>query len=264
MSLNANKALLVELFAAINANNFDPLTPHPGFWETRQVVPPMHRIFSHWQTLHIQQIAEANHVFSYGVVQMTHSGTLAGVHPTNKQITLEVFSWDQVDDGLVTEHNSTATWPDLFRQLGVPGFAAWPVRTPRPLTQPGYAFSTPAPTNKVIVLQLPQMLSQGKVSEAGLRNGLGELQAEFEQIHQAFPNLEHALVGQIAEGDLVATRIKMHGTHQGPLFGLAPTGKTITWDQFLFNRIADGAVVEHTGALDWTAALIQMGLFPSP
>lgn len=263
MSLHANKALLAELFAAINANNFDPLAPHPGFWETRQVVPPMHRIFSHWQTLHLQQIAESNQVFTYGLIQMTHSGPFAGIPPTNRLVTLEVFSLDQVDDGLVTEHNSTATWPDLFRQLGVPGFAAWTVRTPRPLNLSGRTSSASTPANKAIVLQLPQMLSQGRVSDAGLRHGLAELRAEFEQIHPAFPNLEYALVCQLAEGDLVATRVKMHGTHQGQLFGFAPTGKTITWDQYLFNRIADGAVVEHAGSLDWTAALLQMGLFPS-
>ena len=96
MSLETNKALLAELFEAINANNFDPLAAHPGFWQTREVVPPMHHIFSNWQTVHLQQIAEADQVFSYGVIQMTHVGALAGVPPTGKRVTLEVFSLDQV------------------------------------------------------------------------------------------------------------------------------------------------------------------------
>lgn len=100
MSLAVNKSLLAELFEAINANNFDPLAGHPGFWETRQIVPPMHHIFNNWQTIHMQQIAEANQVFSYGVIQMTHFGTFAGVPPTGKQVTLEVFSIDQIDNGM--------------------------------------------------------------------------------------------------------------------------------------------------------------------
>jgi hypothetical protein len=42
MTTEANKALIRNVFEPINANNFEFLERHPGFWETRKVAPPMH------------------------------------------------------------------------------------------------------------------------------------------------------------------------------------------------------------------------------
>jgi predicted ester cyclase len=65
---------------------------------------------------------------------------------------------------------------------------------------------------------------------------------------------------QVAEGDLIGTRATLRGTHQDAFFGFAPTGKAIAWDFFSLARVVDGAVVEHNGSADWTAALVELGL----
>src|SRR5688572_11799757 len=46
----------------------------------------------------------------------------------------------------------------------------------------------------------------------------------------AFPGLHHAIEDQVADGDRVATRIVVRGTHQGDLMGIAPTGKDVTFN----------------------------------
>jgi steroid delta-isomerase-like uncharacterized protein len=63
-------------------------------------------------------------------------------------------------------------------------------------------------------------------------------------VHTALPDfnlVEHAL---IAEGDLVAGRWTVYGTHMGQLGPFAPTGKKLEISGLSIYRIADGKVVE--------------------
>ena len=263
MSLESNKALVLRLFEAINSGDFAALEAHPGFWQTREVVPPMHAIFHDWRTTHIQQIAEDDRVFTYLALEFTHVGPFAGQAPTGRRVALQGCSIDRVVDGIVVEHNSTVTWPGVLRQIGVPQFQPWPLHSPRRLSLPAAAHPGLPAANRQTLEQLPLMIVQNRVSAAALRNGVGATRDEFQAIHSAFPNLEVSFVGWLVEGDLVGAWSRLHGTQLGPLWGFKPTGKTITWDQFSLARVADGAVVEYLGALDWTAALIQLGLFPT-
>lgn len=259
----ANKTLLRSLFEAINEGDFAALDQHPGFWQTRQVVPPVRASFSDWRTTHVQQIAEGDTVFTYIALEFTHSGPFAGVAPSGKRVQIEGCSIDQVRDGIVVEHNSTMTWPSVLRQLGVAGFAGWPVPTPRRLARHDRTAGRATEQHKQALAQLPQAIGQQQVSEAALLGGVSALMQEFGAIHAAFPDLQADWVTFIAEGDLVGARATLRGTQQGALFGFAPSGKAVAWDQFSFARIADGAVAEYNGTVDWTSVLIQLGLFPN-
>jgi predicted ester cyclase len=264
MSIETNKALLYRIFDAIAAGDLAALDGHPGFWETRQVMPGAHQRFGNWRNVATQQIAEGDKVFTYGTTHFTHTGVWGQLAPTHKRVTIEVMSLDQVKDGVVAQHNSAATWPDVFHQIGVPSFAQWPARDARLITQSPISGAPDVAANKAAVQRLPYDLTHGKVSSAALQNGLGALRAHFEHIHIAFPDLEASVVDQVAEGELVGTRATLRGTQRGPLFSFAPTGVAITWDQYLLNRVVNGAVVEHVGIIDWGAALAQLGYFPSP
>ena len=263
MTTESNKALLRACFEAVNQANFAILEDHPGFWETRAVVPPMHALFEDWRTTHVQQIAEDNKVFSYSVTEFTHVGPFAGIAATARRVALGGLFLDQAADGRVVEHNGTTAWPDVLRQIGHPTFADWPAHTPRMLAQP--AISEPRTSailaaNKRVVAQLLEDVSRGNTDAISRHDGIGELRDEFTAIRTAFPNLIYELVMQVAEGDLVGTRATLRGTHRGELYSLPPTGKAIAWDFFSFARVANGTVVEHNGSADWTAALFHLGL----
>jgi predicted ester cyclase len=49
----------------------------------------------------------------------------------------------------------------------------------------------------------------------------------------------------IAEGDRVAARVTMRGTHLGEFDGIAPTGKRVEVRAIDIYRITDGKIVEH-------------------
>jgi predicted ester cyclase len=69
------------------------------------------------------------------------------------------------------------------------------------------------------------------------------------QFRIGFPDLrshEDALLG---DGDLVVLRWTITGTHTGPFFGVAPTGRTIQVSGMDMLRVADGKFVEHWGGV---------------
>src|SRR3954452_3536729 len=53
-----------------------------------------------------------------------------------------------------------------------------------------------------------------------------------------FPDVQWTLEEMVAEGNTVATRFTMRGTHRGPFFGVPPTGKPIAVQAMNFYRFA--------------------------
>jgi steroid delta-isomerase-like uncharacterized protein len=80
----------------------------------------------------------------------------------------------------------------------------------------------------------------------------------FSEARKAFPDMRVTVEDLLAEGDRVAARVTMRGTHRGEFQGLAPTGKWIQVRAIDMFRISNGKIVEHWGhADDPTASLRQ-------
>lgn len=63
-------------------------------------------------------------------------------------------------------------------------------------------------------------------------------------IRGGFPDARASIDLVLAEGDLVASRTTAEGTHTREYFGVAPTGKRVTFHQLNIDRIRDGKIVE--------------------
>jgi steroid delta-isomerase-like uncharacterized protein len=77
-----------------------------------------------------------------------------------------------------------------------------------------------------------------------------------------FPDIRWTLEEMIAEGDRVAARFTMRGTHRGTFFGVPPTGKPIVVQAMNFYRLSRGQFVEERGQPDLLALLQQIGAVP--
>ena len=77
-----------------------------------------------------------------------------------------------------------------------------------------------------------------------------------------YPDLRVADEYVIAEGDLVACRTTMTGTHTGDFMGMPATGRAVSVPGVDFMRFRDGKVVEHWGITDQLSLLQQLGLMP--
>jgi len=81
-------------------------------------------------------------------------------------------------------------------------------------------------------------------------------------LRTAFPDLHYETKEVIGEGDWVAVQTILHGTHNGPFFGIAPTGRQVVQEQIHLIRFVDGNGVEHRAVRDDLGLLRQLGVVP--
>lgn len=86
----------------------------------------------------------------------------------------------------------------------------------------------------------------------------------FAMFHAAFPDSSRTIEDQIAEGELVATRVSMSGTHRGEFQGIPPTGRQVTITGIGNHRIVDGRIAEHWPQPDLLGLMRQLGVVPTP
>ena len=90
----------------------------------------------------------------------------------------------------------------------------------------------------------------------GLPPGIEGQRLKVEAFRAAFPDLHVEYEFQVADGDMVAGRVRLTGTHQGEFAGLPASGNRVDIIAHDFLRIADGKIVEHWNAMD-TMVLMQ-------
>ena len=88
--------------------------------------------------------------------------------------------------------------------------------------------------------------------------------ASQKRIKQAFPDYRFEIVDQIAEGDLVLTRVILRGTQKGEFLGRPASNKTIeiTLDNVMSFR--DGLIVNEWDEFDTLSFLAQLGIVERP
>lgn len=83
-------------------------------------------------------------------------------------------------------------------------------------------------------------------------------QAFAATFYAAFPDLRHEVELVAADGDLVAVRFHLHGTHTSGFLGIAPTGRTIAVAATAILRVTATQVVELWVEFDRLGLLGQL------
>jgi steroid delta-isomerase-like uncharacterized protein len=81
-------------------------------------------------------------------------------------------------------------------------------------------------------------------------------------MRSGFSDVRWSLEETIAEGDKMAARFTMRGTHDGTFFGVPATGRKIEVRAMNFYRLAGGKFVEEYGQPDLLGLLQQIGAVP--
>jgi predicted ester cyclase len=98
----------------------------------------------------------------------------------------------------------------------------------------------------------------------GVPPGREALKAIARALRTAFPDLQCTVELQVAEGDLLASKLRYSGTMKGELWGMPPTGKHATWTESHFIRVKGGKATDHWADIDQLSMLRQLGLVPVP
>ena len=104
----------------------------------------------------------------------------------------------------------------------------------------------------------PDAVFHAPTSPEPLRGPEGYLQL-LGMLRAAFPDVQWTLEEMVAEGDKVAARFTMRGTHQGPFFGLPSSGRAFTATSMAFYRLDAGKIVEENGMPDMASIMRQIG-----
>lgn len=80
----------------------------------------------------------------------------------------------------------------------------------------------------------------------------------------AFSNIRVTIHDQIAEGDMVATRLTWQAVHSGDFQGNPPTHREIEVSGISIERIKDGRISERWFMQDELGMMQQLGLIPPP
>jgi predicted ester cyclase len=92
------------------------------------------------------------------------------------------------------------------------------------------------------------------------RDGLQEM---VEGYRNALSGLRVAIDQQFSEGDYVATRFTISGTHDGDLMGTPPTGTTVSFTGITISRCEGGRILEEWEITDTVGLLRQVGAMPA-
>ena len=96
---------------------------------------------------------------------------------------------------------------------------------------------------------------RGLSGRDGFTAGLGMVRA-------AFPDWTSTLEEWMVDGDRVAARWTVRGTHRAPFMGIPATGRSVTMQECGFLTFADGQLVEIRRVADELALLRQLGVVP--
>jgi steroid delta-isomerase-like uncharacterized protein len=108
-------------------------------------------------------------------------------------------------------------------------------------------------------------------AEDGIAHGLSDVSgnplrgpAGFKEFHakfrEAFPDISVTVEDTVAEGDKVAARCSVRGTHRGDSLGFAATNAPMEITGMTIVRIKDGKIVEAWNNFDFVTMNKQLGV----
>jgi len=110
-------------------------------------------------------------------------------------------------------------------------------------------------------------------SAESVAHGLGDSEAdvhgpaEFKpfvaNLRGSIPDIRIELEDILCEGDRVAVRILLQGTHLGHGLGVAPTGGKVSIQGIIIVRFVNGQIVEGWNSYDQLGLLRQVGALPA-
>lgn len=107
-------------------------------------------------------------------------------------------------------------------------------------------------------LAAPDVVNHDMLPE--YQHGIDGFKHLIRWVHTASPDARNDVEDMIAEGDKVAVRVTVSGTHTGEIRGIPPTGKRFSVDHVHWYRLADGKIAEQWSVRDDLGQMQQLGV----
>lgn len=116
---NAGKLELIDELFAPNFVDHDPSNPLPGLEGVRQLVSMYRGAFPDLHLTIEDEITEGDRIVTRFTGRGTHKGSLMGIPPTGKRVTITAIDILRFENGRIAEHWGNQDLLGMMRQLGV-------------------------------------------------------------------------------------------------------------------------------------------------
>lgn len=99
-----------------------------------------------------------------------------------------------------------------------------------------------------------------KMGEKLIPVGIDGMKEHIKATKQTYPNYRMKIIKQFCDGDYVISEFIMEGTHKGEWIGIKPTGKRLVFTGVDIDKVIDGLIVEHGGAVNTFETLFEAGM----
>ena len=266
---------VVDELLAPDFVDHDPLPGLPPDREgVKQVVQLFRSAFPDFEVELLHTVVEGDKAVDHIASTGTHLGTFMGVAPTGIRISTSAI----VLSLLNAEGQIAARWQrfgaaQLLQQLGViPGWEEPPPVPPIPVVAGGR--ETSVEENKRLMTSQLAIWNDGDYDLADELFHPASITPDAPQLpvgpegckqvarvfRDAFPDFHMTVEDVVAEQNLVVCRFRQTGTHQGELFGIAPTGKRVDFGEMAICQLAGGQIVSTWFQTDMLALMSQLGV----
>jgi predicted ester cyclase len=283
---NVLKRVSHEVFGEGNMESADELIapdfvdhdPLPGVPATREgfktSVQMFRTAFSEFEVEVMHTIVDGDRVIDHVVTRGTHTGEFMGIPPTGRRITNPAIVISVLGQGgQIVERWQRFGAMQVMQQLGViPGWEEPPPVPPLPKVSSDSA--TSVEENKQIVTRQLAIWNNGEYDVAdeifhpeAIAPDAPQLPLGPEGCKQvarifrtAFPDFHMTVEDIAAENDLVCCRFRQTGTHEGDLFGIAPTGRAVDFGEIAICQVGDGQIIASWFQTDMLGLMSQLGV----
>ncbi len=99
-----------------------------------------------------------------------------------------------------------------------------------------------------------------RVGDHTIHIGVEGIKEHLVAVKKTYPDYTMKIIRQYCDGDYVISEFIMEGTHKGEWLGMKPTNKKLSFTGVDIDRIVDGKIVEHGGAVNTFDTLFEEGI----
>ena len=111
--------------------------------------------------------------------------------------------------------------------------------------------------------EFPQFIAEDcvvKVGEQIIPVGIDGMKQRRLDEKKTYPDYTMKILKQNADGDYVISEFIMEGTHEGEWIGIKPTHKRLSFTGDDIDKVVDGKIAEHGGAVNTFDTLYEENL----
>lgn len=123
-------------------------------------------------------------------------------------------------------------------------------------------------TSNNLIDELPKYVSDKctiKIGEKIIPVGIDGMKQHLIDVRKTYPDLKMTIIRQYCDNDYVISEFIAEGTHKGEWLGMKPTGKKLVFTGVDIDKLVDGKIIEHGGAMNTFDTLFEAKIIqPAP